>query len=76
MQTYPNVIPNKDFLVNVSAGSVSEATGVAYEMHYFCKEVSACRKINTTSPGKDLVSRYFFVDDLLLNIVSQLFRVH
>lgn len=54
-QTYPYVIPNKDYVVNVLNNSGLDAQGVASAVDYVSGAVYTCGFVNTASTGRDLV---------------------
>lgn len=54
-QTYPYVIPNKDYVVNVLNNSGLDAQGVASAVDYISGAVYTCGFVNTASTGRDLV---------------------
>ncbi len=54
-QTYPYVVPNKDYVVNIITGSGLDARGVASAVDYVSGAVYTCGFVNTASSGKDLI---------------------
>ncbi len=54
-QTYPYVVPNKDYVVNIITGSGLDARGVASAVDYVSGAVYTCGFVNTVSNGKDLI---------------------